>query len=103
MVEKLDIPDIGIVEVTVINRFGKGGSALAIHGMKSTLVHEWVPAAEHFSSALDLQVYIPNLHSNRQTKPGSRYAFKALNYVIDKFHIRDNMVLMGKSWGTAAA
>jgi len=101
--DKVELIGVGIVEVTVINREGKGGRAFAVHGMKPSLVHEWDFVGMRLARDLDIQVYIPNLYSTNKSKPSSSGALKALPLLMRHYNLDSNILILGKSWGTVAA
>jgi len=102
-VDKVELAGYGIVEVTVMNRDGKGGRALAVHGMALSVVHEWDLVGMELAKNLDFQVYIPNMHSNFKTKPSSSNSRKALLLIMKHYNLDNNILILGKSWGTTAA
>jgi len=102
-IDQVELIRIGVVEVTVINGEGKGGRAFAIHGMKPSLVHEWDFVGMELARRLDIQVYIPNLYSTPKTKPSSSGALQALPLLMKHYNLDNNILILGKSWGTVAA
>jgi len=101
-VDNINIPDIGEVEVKVINREGKGGNAFAVHGMSKFVRNEWVHVGNHLAQKFDLAVYVPNLHSNENTEPDNKDSITALEYIVQKHYKLNNVLLCAKSWGTEA-
>jgi len=98
----VQIPDIGKVEVKIINRHGKGGTAFGVHGASKFVRREWVPVGNHLAQELDLAVYVPNLHSNQYTNPDNEeHSILALNFIV-RYYKLENILLCGKSWGTYA-
>jgi len=97
------IPNIGNVEVNIINRNGRGGTAFAIHGMSKFVRREWIPVGDYLAKDYDLSVYVPNLHSNPTTVPGQANSIAALSYLVEKHYRLGDVLLCGKSWGTRAA
>ncbi len=89
---------------------GSGDPVIAIHGMmaKRNVIEEWYPVAEALAQR-GMHVIVPNLHSNRATKPArlSEEAFdKVATALIEGVLTspggavrRGRVVLMGKSWG----
>merc|ERR1719397_560087 len=71
--------------------------------MALSVVHEWDLVGMELAKNLDLQVYIPNMHSNSNTKPTSPNSRKALLLIMKHYNLDNNILILGKSWGTAAA
>jgi len=99
-VDHVEIPNIGIVDVTVINGFGKNGKVFAIHGTSSFVRNEWIKVGEQLAKVHDLAVFIPNLHSNPSTAPNEVNAKPAIKYLIEKHYRLNDVLLCGKSWGS---
>ncbi len=89
---------------------GSGTPVIAIHGMmaKKHVIEEWYSVAEALAKR-GMHVTVPNLHSNRATKPArvTEDAFdKIVTALIEGVLTtsgdavrRTRVILMGKSWG----
>jgi len=99
-IERKEIP----VQVTIINKNGKGGQAFAIHGKSHFVRYEWIELAQILAVKFDFIVYVPNLHSHPATAPdtGTQHSELALRHIIEHFKLQ-NFLLLGKSWGSKAA
>jgi len=115
-VDYVNIPDIGKVEVTVMNRKGSGGDAFVIHGAAEAIKQEWIHVGSELCQVHDLTVYVPNLHSNEKTKDLAKKglteeelrkrfssAVDALTYILEKHYKLNNVLLCGKSIGSRLA
>jgi len=105
VVDRVNIQEleIGHVDVTVINGFGKNGKVFAIHGESKFVRNEWIKVGEELASAHGLAVYIPNLHSNNASAPNQPKAVPTIEYLIFKHYKLNDVLLCGKSWGSEVA
>jgi len=101
--DHIKIPNIGNVDVTVINRTGKNGKVFAIHGTSEFVRKEWIQVGEQLAKVHDLAVFVPNLHSNPGAAPKQNNAKPAIKYIIEEHYNFKDVLLCGKSWGSSVA